>query len=143
MTTSNDEILEQSMKCLSAHLHSEWGDRVPLDVFNRLLAKNIRPNGWTPNMHLNIQPEQISSRQEQWTTDALANLRRGHGSTEGDDFDCPIIVAEYEGEQRLLDGNHRINRWIKVGDTILHDINIHAISGIGQLVELPAIHHGA
>jgi len=52
MTTSNDEILEQSMKCLSAHLHSEWGDRVPLDVFNRLLAKNIRPNGWTPNMHL-------------------------------------------------------------------------------------------
>ena len=77
------------------------------------------------------------------TTDALAKLTRGHGSTAGDDFDCPIIVAEYEGKQRLLDGNHRINRWVEAGDTRHHDVNIHTIAEIGQFVELPPKRHGA
>lgn len=143
MVTSNDTILDQSLMCLVAHRHPEWGDRVLFDVFNRLLAKNIKPSEWTSNTHLDIHPEQISSRQEQWTTEDLAKLLRGHGSAEGKDFDCPIIVAKYDGKQRLLDGNHRINRWIEVGDTMLHDINIHTIAGIGQFVELPAIQHDA
>jgi hypothetical protein len=143
MAMSDDAIFNQSLNCLWAHRHLKWGDRVPLDVFNRLLAKNIRPNAWTPNTHLNIQPQQISSRREQWTTDALARLPRGHTSTEGQDFGCPIIVAEYEGQRRLLDGNHRINRWIEAGDPRLHDVNIHTISGVGLFVELPGIARGA
>lgn len=141
MPVSDDAIFDQSLECLWAHCHPEWGDRCPLDVFNRLLAKSIRPSGWTPNTHLNIQAQQISSRRERWTTDALAKLPRGHGSARGEDFDCPIIVAEYEGTQRLLDGNHRINRWIEAGDTGPHDINIHTIAGIGEFVELPAIRY--
>jgi len=131
MQTSDDTILDQSLKCLGPHYNAQWGDRVLVDVFNRLLAKNIKSSGWKPNTHLNIQLQQISSRQERWTTDALAKLIRSHGYSEGDDFNCPIIVAEYEGKQRLLDGHHRINRWIEVGDTRLHDINIHTIAGIG------------
>ena len=140
---SDDVIFDDSLRCLSAHCHPEWGDRLPLDVFNRLLAKNIRPDRWTKNTHLNIQPQQVASRQEQWTTNDLAKLPRGHGSAKGDDFDCPIVIAEYDGEQRLLDGNHRINRWIDAGDTRLHVVNIHTISGLGQFVELPAITNGA
>jgi hypothetical protein len=27
-----------------------------------------------------------------------------------------IIIAKYEGVQRVLDGNHRINRWIDAED---------------------------
>lgn len=142
MVTSKDAILDQSLKCLWAHCHPQWGDRVPLDVFNRLLAKSIRPSRWTPNTHLSIQPQQISSRRERWTTDTLAKIDRGHGSITGDDFDCPIIVVEYERKQRLLDGNHRINRWIEAGVTRLHDVNIHTIAGVGQFVELPTIRHG-
>jgi hypothetical protein len=139
MTTSGNAIFDESLQCLWAHCHPQHGDRIPLDVFNRLLAKNIKPTGWTANIHLNIQPQQISSRREKWTTDALANLPRGHGSTKGEDFDCPIVVAEYEGKQRLLDGNHRINRWIVARDTAPHDVNIHTIVGIGQFVVLPTI----
>jgi hypothetical protein len=142
MATSEDAILDQSLNCLWAHRHLQWGDCVPLDVFNRLLAKNIRPSGWTPNTHLAIHPQQISSRREQWTTDALARLPSGHSSTAGEDFGCPIVVAEYLGQRRLLDGNHRINRWIEAGDTRLHNVNIHAIAGVGDFVELPAIARG-
>jgi hypothetical protein len=143
MATSSDPVLDESLKCLWAHCHPEWGDRVPLDVFNRLLAKTIKPHGWTPNTHLDIQPQQISSQRERRPTEALARLRRGHSSTAGEDFDCPIVVAHYAGTKRLLDGNHRINRWIEVGDARLHDVNIHTIAAVGSFIELPAVHHGA
>ena len=143
MPTSDDVIFDQSLQCLSAHCHPEWGDRYPLDVFNRLLAKKIRPSGWTPNIHLDIQRHQVESRREQWTTDVLGRLSRGLGSAQGDDFDCPIVVAEYEGKQRLLDGNHRINRWIATGDTRVHEVNIHTVAGIGQFIKLPPAARGA
>lgn len=142
MQMSDDVIFDQSLECLLAHFHPKCGDRNPLDVFNRLLAKNIRPTGWVPNTHLTIQRDQVTSRQEQWSTDALGRLPRGHGSALGEDFGCPIVVAEYEGKQRLLDGNHRINRWIAAGDTQMHDVNIHTIAGTGQFIELPTAAKG-
>jgi len=143
MQVTNDALLDESLGCLRAHLHPKWGDRHPLDVFNRLLAKNIRPSGWTRNTHLDIQRGQVGSRREQWTTEALGKLARGHNSTEGQDFGCPIIIAEYEGVQRVLDGNHRINRWVTAGDTRAHDVNIHTISGVGKFTELPTLANGA
>jgi hypothetical protein len=136
MLGSGDAIFDQTLKCLfSWHAHPEWGDREPLDVFNRLLAKNIRPDGWTKNTHLNIQRYQVRSRTELWTTAALGALPRGHASTGGGDFACPIIVAEYEGKQRLLDGNHRVNRWVASGDTTRHEVNIHVIEGTAEFIE--------
>lgn len=134
----HDELLGQTLRCLQAHKHAEWGDREPLDVLNRLLAKNLRPEGWTSNTHLNISPSQIRSRRERWTIEQLGRLKRGHSDKAGTDFDCPIIVVEYQATQCLLDGNHRINRWLAAGDTRLHDVNIHTIDGVGQFVELPA-----
>jgi hypothetical protein len=98
----DDPIFDQSLQCLGWHRHPEWG-RDQLDVFSRLLAKNLRPTGWTENTHLNIRRDQIKSRREQWSTQVLGQLVPGHAGTGGDDFDCPIIVAEYKGEQRILD----------------------------------------
>lgn len=74
-----DPILRETLYCLLDHLHPEWGDREPLDVFNRLLAKNLAPVGAKKTTHTGFSLEQISSRREQWTTGALAALRRGHG----------------------------------------------------------------
>ena len=139
MSLDDDAILDQSLACLRWHCHREWGDRNALDIFKRLLAKNIKPNGWTPNTHLDIERHQVSSRREKWPTAALAKLPRGHGFTNGEDFDCPIVLAEYQGEQRLLDGIHRVNRWIAAGDIGEHDVNIHTIAGLGQFVELPTV----
>src|SRR5207237_4870404 len=87
-----NQILDISLRCLMAHLHPEWGDRDALDVFNRLLAKNVRPSNWTRNTHLAFQRGQIRSRREQWTMHALAKLKRGHPDPRGDDFDCPLFL---------------------------------------------------
>jgi len=136
---TSDALLEESLRCLKAHLHREWGDRNPLDVFNRALAKSIRPSGWTTNTHLDINADQIKSRREHWRTEALGKLVRGHNSPAGEDFGCPIIIAEYDGVQRVLDGNHRINRWVANGDTRVHDVNIHTVSATGAFIELQAV----
>lgn len=138
MPIERDAIFEQTLRCLSAHLHPEWGDRDALDTFNRLLAKHVKPNRWTPNTHLAIQRDQVRSRREQWTTDDLGKLAPGHPDPRGHDFDCPIIVAEFEGALRLLDGNHRINRWMARRDLRPHDVNIHTIIGPYDFHELPA-----
>ncbi len=112
-----------------------------MDVFNRLIAKQVRPAGWTPNTHMNIYPHQVRSRREQWGMDRLGQLRRGHQGVAGPGtrLDGPIVIVEYEGATRLLDGNHRINTWAAMGDAALHAVHIHAIDGTGQFVELPAI----
>ena len=136
---STHRLFNESLNCLLPHVHPEWGDRDSLDAFTRLLAKTIRPAGWTPNTHLEIKLDQLTSRRERWTTDALARLARGHSATGGKDFDCPIIIAEYDGVQHVLDGNHRINRWVTAGDARVHEVNIHTITGCGYFIELPAV----
>ncbi len=133
-----NDILDRSLECLRPHLHPEWGDRTPLDVFNRLLAKNIRPAGWTENTHADLNRDRLVSRKEQWTTATLGQLHRGHSSPAGVDVVCPIILVEHEGI-RVLDGNHRINRWVASRDTRAHDVHIHAITGPIQYIELPSV----
>ena len=142
MVGDQDAIFEESLQCLRFHCQPKWGDRSPLDVFNRLLAKNIKPDGWIDNTHLNIPRHQVQSRREHWTTDRLGQLRRGHNRTQPKNFNCPIIIAEYEGMQRLLDGTTRINHWIAIGNTREHDVNIHTITGSGKFVELPSVLRG-
>ena len=138
-----DPILRKTLQCLSPHCHSEWGDGSPLDVFNRLLAKNISPQGLTKWTHADVRESQILSRHERWTTQQLAVLQRGHTDPTGQDFTCPIVLAELDGVTRVLDGNHRINRWVLNGDTRMHDVHIHAVtSGVG-FSEKVALLHGA
>lgn len=136
---ASDPILEETLQCLVAHLHPEWGDCEPIDVFNRLLAKNVRPAAWTKNSHMDITFDQIHSRQERWSVAELAGLARGHAGVAGayTRLDGPIVVVEYLGAMRLLDGNHRINTWLATGDAGLHPVHIHAVEGAGQLVERP------
>ena len=134
---TSDPILAESLDCLAPHLHREWGDRSPEDVFFRLVAKNKRPPGWTATTHLSPTSVSISSRRESWLTAKLATLRRGHANTEGKDFSCPIILVEFQDAVLVLDGNHRINRWVVTGDNSLHAVNIHTLSGKPTYIELP------
>ena len=64
-------------------------------------------------------------------------LPRGHSDVRGVDIPCPIIIAEYEEVQRVLDGNHRINRWVTARDTRDHDVHIHTVFGLPHFVSLP------
>jgi hypothetical protein len=107
---------------LSRPERTEWGNRAPVDVFNRLMAKHVKSAGWTPNTHTNIRPEQVRSRREQWGVETLGQLRRDHQGVAGPRtrLDGPIVIVEYEGALRLLDGNHSINTWAAKGDLALH-----------------------
>ena len=138
---SSDPILEQTLGYLRNHLHAKWGDREPIDVLNRLLAKNIRPAGWTMYTHMDITPDRIRSRLEQWSVAELGRLTRGHAAVAHPlaRLDVPIVVVEYQGAMRLLDGNHRINTWIARCDAELHAVHIHVIEGVGRPVELPPV----
>ena len=99
----------------------------PLDVFNRLVAKNLGHAGVHKIGHANVREEQIVSRREQWTTDRLYELVRGHADPQGVDIACPIILVEHADRTIALDGNHRINRWVRLGDKRVHDVIIHTI----------------
>jgi len=138
-----DPILRESLCCLLTHFHPEWGDRIPLDVLNRLLAKNMGRAGPQKTGHADVRPEQIASRREQWSTADLGKLRRGHGDPTGVDVACPIVLVEYAGETRVLDGNHRINRWVNANDTRMHSVIIHTIAETVGFLELPPDTDGA
>ena len=134
-----DALLEISLHCLMQHYHPEWGDRDGLDVFNRLLAKNPKPTDWTTNTHLTFQRSDIRSRREQWTTEALGAIPRARSDPSGVDIPCPIIIAEYDGAQRVLDGNHRINRWVAADDQRIHEVHVHTVTGLPHFVVLPPL----
>ena len=59
-----DPLLRESLCCLLAHFHPEWGDRWPLDVLNRLVAKNLGRAGPNKTGHSDLREEQITSRKE-------------------------------------------------------------------------------
>ena len=122
-----DEILDETLRWLRAHTLTKWGDRNPWDAFNRLLAKSIKTPGWKDGDHMDVQPHQIRSHREKRSAHELARFHRTHDRDEPLREDCPIIIAVYEGEERLLDGTTRINLWVKRKSTELHDVNVHAI----------------
>ena len=115
------------------------GDRDGLDVFNRLLAKYTKPTDWTTNTHLTFQRSDITSRREQWSTEALGEIPRARPDPSGVDIPCPIIIVEYDGAQRILDGNHRINRWVAARDQRIHEIHVHTVTGAPHFVGLPPL----
>lgn len=137
-----DPLLRESLCCLLTHFHPEWGDRWPFDVLNRLVAKNLGRAGPNKTGHSDLRVEQITSRKEQWTTSNLGKLTRGHTDPRGVDIACPIILAECAGRTIVLDGNHRINRWVDSNDERLHDVIIHRIDEPFGFVEHTPDAHG-
>ena len=132
----SDPIPDETFACLAAHLHPEWGDRTPLDVFNRLLAKNLQPPGLTPCTHLDIRCHQIRSSKVWRTTDELARLaEQGHRGAHGRGASQPVVIALYDNQERLLDGNHRINWWQSLDDHELHEVNLHEVLIAGQFLD--------
>lgn len=138
-----DDVLHQTLRALHAHLHPEWGDRTGLDVFGRLLAKHVKPADWTANTHLDVREVHIASCAEEWSIDALAQIPRAHGGLLWFESLEPIIIADFEGQLRLLDGNHRINTWAARRQAGSYLVHIHVVSGDVRFVERQAVQGGA
>lgn len=54
-------------------------------------------------------------REELWTTDQLKGLNPKHRKTHDFDDARPAVVVEYMNRKILVDGNHRVARWLKEG----------------------------
>ena len=132
-----DRILFETLMALRWHYHPEWGDRAEFDVLTRLLAKNIKRDDWTKYHHEPITVEQVRSRSEKRTTEQLLQLSIGHPRDKPQHLDGPIIVFDYEGEERLLDGNTRINHWIEKGNTERHLVHVHWVEPVKPREETP------
>ena len=125
--TDDPDVLEDTLRWLKAHIWPKWGDRTPFDAFRRLLAKNINAPDWTGFDHYPVEKHQIRSYREKRTTEELTELPRGHDNAAPKQQNCPIIIAIHEGQERLLDGNNRINLWINQGNADEHDVNVHIV----------------
>lgn len=124
-----DEILRTTLECLEWHIQQRYGDETAFDAFRRLVAKNIRADGWTPHDHADIHPDQIQSRREKRSTAELSHLQRGHDRSRPQRLNCPVIVVHIDGVERLIDGTNRINFWESIGDQSQHDVHVHMIRG--------------
>ncbi len=136
---SEDLILEETLtllfKCHRVNPYNGEAHNSGLEVFNRLLSKSILGRNPKPPEIFNIQKSQISSFKQQWSTDRLKELLEAQ--TEKHEWDIPrtdhglkspVIVAEYEGINRLLDGRLHINMWFHIGNTELHEVHLHEVT---------------
>ena len=141
MESTGDKILDATLACFTPwHQHPKWGDRNALDVFCRLLAKNVVGRPWITNLHLTIQVSQVRSEIVRRDTLELATaFVPGHERANPGNVDAPLIVAVYMGRERLLDGNTRINHWVSNGENGSYIVHVHHIEGRGELVLLPAV----
>ena len=81
-------------------------DRTPNACLNRLT--NERPEG----KRLNLNELTADVREESWPTDNLSVLDAWHTRTYDFDDDRPIVVVEVGARLLLVDGNHRVARWL-------------------------------
>ena len=64
------------------------------------------------------------------STEQLARLKRGHNVPRIGQIVPPVIIVVYEGEERLIDGNHRVNHWVAQKSPGTHAVHVHEIVGV-------------
>lgn len=91
-------------------LRPKKSDPTPNACFNRLV--NERLTG-VPTVQVDERTAAI--REEVWPTEQLSMLERKHEKKYEYEDDRPIVVVEYREKKLLIDGNHRVNRWLSKG----------------------------
>jgi hypothetical protein len=90
-------------------LNPKKSDVSPNACLNRLT--NERLNGTT----IALTPDTAVVREELWPTNHLTRLDRKHRKMHDFDDERPIVVVEYGARLILVDGNHRVTRWLASG----------------------------
>ncbi len=147
---NNDLVLEETLNILYTDHNVVIINNYPiehsngLEVFNWLLNKSffernevhiwllntkVFGNTAEPNKFLNIQKNQIRSSKEKRTTEQLKKFiddQRAEKQPKNGGH-SPIIIARYNGEEKLLDGRKRITMWVDEGNTEPHKVNFHEV----------------
>ena len=92
-------------------------DASPNACLNRLT--NERLSG-VPCVYLNEKTAVV--RRAHWSTEGLSALDRKHKRMHDFEDDRPIVVVEYRGRKILIDGNHRVTRWLTTHAVKRHEV---------------------
>lgn len=101
--------------------HNQGNDRC-IDTLNRLWRKHSQVCGADGEEILavpTLSEDKLTVRSEHWSLDQLAALRREHRRDSAASFP-PVIVLEWSGRTFLIDGNNRVNFWLKQGNAGPH-----------------------
>lgn len=79
----------------------------PAECLSRLTNERL-PEG----IRIEVNPETAEVREEKWSNARLVSLERKHMRSHDFDDDRQIIVFESKGRNILIDGNHRVTRWL-------------------------------
>lgn len=82
-------------------------DASPSACLNRLVRERI-----SSRTLANVNENTATIRKELWTFEQLQTLERKHNRVNDKDDNRPLIVVKYGDRKLLIDGNHRVNRWL-------------------------------
>ena len=93
-------------------LNPKVSDASPNACLNRLVNERLAKGS-----SVEIKEGTWIIREENWPTSQLGILDRKHRQTNECDDLRPIIVVEVDGRNLLIDGNHRVSRWLSESST--------------------------
>ena len=93
----------------------------PQGCLNRLVRERV------PDKTLNVDARTATICKEIWRTSDLRSLKRKHDRMNEEDDRRPIVVVDYRNERLVIDGNHRVNRWLLASPIPEHEVLLIAI----------------
>ena len=123
LTAMEDDLWRVVDGALSHHRKPHAGDRIGLDVLNRLFREHaMRAQLKNPPIH---GPGNCSIRRERWTTQELAaRVIPWHQRAKPQHKGGPLITVEHEAKLYLIDGANRLHYWVCQGDDTEHEVII-------------------
>jgi len=82
-------------------------DPSPNACLNRLVRERI--SGRAPP---EVNEMTATIQREFWTVEQLQALERKHERVNDENDNRPLVVVKYSHRKLLIDGNHRVNRWL-------------------------------
>jgi hypothetical protein len=91
-------------------LRPKKSDPTPNACLNRLVNERL-----TGVSTIQVNEKTAAIREEIWPTEQLSVLERKHKKKIENEDNRPIVVVEMRDRKLLIDGNHRVNRWLSTG----------------------------
>jgi hypothetical protein len=98
-------------------------DASPNSCLNRLTNERLSRNG------ISLNPETATVREEVWRTEQLLRFDRKHERMHDFEDDRPLVAVEHSGRCILIDGNHRVTRWLASNEAREHRVLIISLRG--------------
>ena len=105
---SDTDALWERVRAAFGYHQIKGIDKTPQAALNRIAAKCI---------HVSFDPSNCTVHEEFLSLDDLRQLKRYHDKDRPLREDDPIVVLVYQGQRFVIDGNQRVNKWLKEGST--------------------------